>query len=78
MISFLEYVAWREGVDSLGTAAEMLARLGITTTAPHEIDVKRLVKRLKKQAVVQQAKNHGVPAPHTPRIQTPYLTSHSW
>lgn len=56
----------------------MLARLGITPTVPHEIDVKRLVKRLKKQAVVQQAKNQGVPAPNTPRIQTPYLTSHSW
>ena len=48
MISFYEYLAKQKAVG-LPDSATMLAKLGITPDVPHEIDVMRMVKQMKRQ-----------------------------
>lgn len=59
MISFKEYMARRQGGDPLGTPAEMLAKMGISPGMPHDVVVKRKLKRQEKRDLL--AKVHGSP-----------------
>jgi hypothetical protein len=52
MISFYEFITKQQTADPLGTPAEMLARAGIWPSVPHDVVIKRLVKRWKKQVAV--------------------------
>jgi hypothetical protein len=49
MMTFKEYIARREGGDPLGTPAEMLAKMGVSPGVPHDVVVKRMLKREKRR-----------------------------
>lgn len=55
MLSFFEYAAWREAGDPLGTPAEMLAKMGISPSVPHDVVVRRMLKRARKRSSGQIA-----------------------
>ncbi len=65
MLSFYEYAAWRR-ITGLPDSATMLNRMGISATVPHEIEVKRMVKRWNKQVLVP-----ATPKPQTRAAQPP-------
>lgn len=47
MITFYEYAAWRRKT-TLPDAATLLALAGISPRAPHDVEVMRLIKTMKK------------------------------
>jgi hypothetical protein len=50
VIDFFEFVA-RRRKPTLPDPATMLTKLGITPGVPHEIDVMKMVKQMKKAAI---------------------------
>lgn len=68
MMSFFEYAAWRQRTG-LPDAETMLRRAGIDPHGPHEIEVLRLVKQMKKaDAQAPSITSSGIVAPRSKKL----------